>query len=154
MSAGKKERHSLILHIISGEPVSTQKELLLRLLKHGVRTTQATLSRDIRDLGLVKVAIAGSRYRYLPGGGSRPAEAPPVADGVVFSISRAGNLLVVRTRPGFAQSVAASIDALSWSEVLGTVGGDDTVLIVLGDQKKAAGVGKRLRLFFALESGH
>ena len=153
MSAGKKERRSLILHIISGEPISTQKELLLRLLKHGVRTTQATLSRDIRELGLVKVADAGNGYCYLPGN-SKFTEVPPVAEGVVFSIIRAGNLLVVRTRPGFAQSVAASIDALGWSEVLGTVGGDDTVLIVLGDQKKAAGVEKRLRLFFALESGH
>jgi len=153
MVAGKNERRSLILHIVSGEPVSTQKELLLRLLKHGVRTTQATLSRDIRDLGLVKVAVAGNRYRYLPRG-SRPAAASLVAEGVVFSITRTGNLMVVRTRPGFAQSVAASIDALSWSEVLGTVGGDDTVLVVTGDRQKAEGVEKRLRLFFALESGH
>ncbi len=148
MSARKNERRSLILHIISGEPISTQKELLHRLLENGVRTTQATLSRDIRDLGLVKMT-AGNGYRYLPGG-SRPSEAPPVAEGVVLSITRAGNLLIVRTRPGFAQSVAASIDALSWGEVLGTVGGDDTVLIVLGGQKEAAGVEKRLRLFFAL----
>lgn len=152
MSARKNERRSLILHIISGEPISTQKKLLHRLLEHGVRTTQATLSRDIRDLGLVKVT-AGNGYRYLPGG-SRPSEAPPVAEGVVLSITRAGNLLVVRTRPGFAQSVAASIDTLSWGEVLGTVGGDDTVLIVLGGQKEALGVEKRLRLFFALEGSH
>ena len=153
MSARKKERRSLILHIISGEPISTQKELLHRLLEHGVRTTQATLSRDIRDLGLVKVAVAGNGYCYLPGS-SRPSEAPLVAEGVVLSITRAGNLLIVRTRPGFAQSVAASIDALSWGEVLGTVGGDDTVLIVLGGQKEALGVEKRLRLFFALEGSH
>lgn len=153
MSAEKKERHSLILHIISGEPVSTQKELLQRLLKHGVRTTQATLSRDIRDLGLVKASAAGNRYRYLPGN-SRPAESQPVADGTVFTINRAGNLLVVRTRPGFAQSVAAGVDSLGWSKVLGTVGGDDTVLIVLGNEKDAAGVEKRLRLFFTLQGGH
>lgn len=153
MSARKNERRSLILHIISGEPISTQKELLHRLLENGVCTTQATLSRDIRDLGLVKVAVAGNGYRYLPGS-SRPSEAPPVAEGVVLSITRAGNLLIVRTRPGFAQSVAASIDALGWGEVLGTVGGDDTVLIVLGGQREAAGVEKRLRLFFALGDSH
>ena len=153
MSSRKKERRSLILHIISGEPISTQEDLLQKLLEHGVRTTQATLSRDIRDLGLVKVAVAGNGYRYLPGS-SRPSGTPPVAKGVVLSISRAGNLLVVRSRPGFAQSVAASIDALSWGEVLGTVGGDDTLLIVLGDQREAAGVEKRLRLFFALGDSH
>lgn len=153
MSARKKKRRSLILHIISGEPISTQKELLHRLLKCGVRTTQATLSRDIRDLGLVKAAAAGNEYRYLPGSASS-SEAPPMARGVVLSIAGAGNLLVVRTRPGFAQSVAVSIDALGWSEVLGTVGGDDTVLIVLGNQKEAAGVEKRLRLYFALKGGH
>ena len=77
-----------------------------------------------------------------------------MAKGVVLSISRAGNLLVVRSRPGFAQSVAASIDALSWGEVLGTVGGDDTLLIVLGDQREAAGVEKRKQLFFALGDSH
>ncbi len=153
MSSRKKERRSLILHIISGEPISTQEDLLQKLLEHGVHTTQATLSRDIRDLGLVKVAVAGNGYRYLPGS-SRSSEAPSVAKGVVLSISRAGNLLVVRSRPGFAQSVAASIDALSWGEVLGTVGGDDTLLIVLGDQREAAGVEKRLRLFFALGDSH
>jgi len=149
MPVGKQKRRSIILHIISGDRVASQQELLDKLSRRGVRTTQATVSRDIRELGLVKVADSGNGYRYLPGG-SGPGAAAPIAEGVVYSIAVSGNLLVVRTRPGHAQSVAAGIDSLGWSEILGTVGGDDTVLIILAGADKAAGIEKRLGQFFAL----
>ncbi|OGF97130.1 MAG: hypothetical protein A3F83_16125 [Candidatus Glassbacteria bacterium RIFCSPLOWO2_12_FULL_58_11] len=149
MPSDKQKRRSIILHIISGGPIASQQQLLEKLRRRGVRTTQATVSRDIRELGLVKVADSANGYRYLPGGAGHGGPAP-IAEGVVYSITASSNLLVVRTRPGHAQSVAAGIDSLGWSDILGTVGGDDTVLIILAGAEKAAGIGKRLGQFFAL----
>ena len=151
MAISKKKRHSLILHIVSGEVISSQKELLARLREHGVQITQATLSRDIKALGLVKVAEGARGYRYLPAERGAP-KGLPISGSVVRSIASAGHLLVVHTLPGYAQSVASAIDAVGWKDLLGTVGGDDTVLIVLEDQKAAAGIKKRLSLFFHVEN--
>jgi len=148
MAASRKERQSTILHIVSGEVISSQKVLLQKLHSRGLKATQATVSRDIRELGLVKVASGTQGYRYLPRGEGRAGDSP-AAGGVVNSISSAGHLLVARTQPGYAQSVAAAIDALGWKEFLGTVGGDDTVIIVVKNPQAAAGVKKRLCLFFS-----
>lgn len=151
MAANRKERHSLILHIVSGEPVSSQKELLDCLRARGLKVTQATISRDIRELGLVKVADQAHGYRYLPPKGGQAAK--EIFPGQAIStVKAAGNLLVVRTRPGFAQSVAAALDALGWKELVGTVGGDDTVIAVVNDPQAAAELKNRLEIFFSLEN--
>ncbi|HLA40593.1 MAG TPA: arginine repressor, partial [Candidatus Glassbacteria bacterium] len=139
----KKERRSLILHIVSGEPVRSQQELIKRLRERGVATTQATISRDIREIGLVKATDGGGSFRYRLS--DLPTHHTAQMNGrVVKYISESSNLLVVHTRPGFAQSVAASIDQLSWREIIGTVGGDDTVLIVLNAPEAASGIRRRL----------
>jgi len=143
----KKDRRSLILHIVSGDAVRSQQDLIGRLRERGVDTTQATISRDIRELGLVKGTDDRGGYRYRLD--DLPAHHVSELNGrVVQGINQSGNLLVVRTRPGFAQSVAASIDQLSWGEIIGTVGGDDTVLIVLKEPGAADGTRKRLESFF------
>lgn len=142
----KKERRSLILHIVSGGPVRSQQELIRHLRERGVETTQATISRDIREIGLIKATDGGGfRYRLSDLPASHGAELNGRA---VRDISQSGNLLVAHTRPGFAQSVAASIDQLSWREIIGTVGGDDTVLIVLSSPEAAGGIRRRLESFF------
>jgi len=151
MSVTRNKRRSLILKIVSGRPVSSQGQLQKLLADQGVRTTQATLSRDIRDLGLVKVAVSPNSYRYLPRRGKAVLPGGGFGGSVVRSIRAAGHLLVIQTPPGFAQSVAAAIDSLGWSELLGTVGGDDTVLIVVRDPQAAADAGKRLARFFSVE---
>ena len=151
MSREKNKRRSLILKIISDTPVSSQEQLLELLAAQGFLTTQATISRDIRDLGLVKVAVGRDSYRYLPGGQSAGSPVGGFPVDSVRSIKVAGHLIVINTPPGFAQSVAVSVDSLGWDELLGTVGGDDTVLIVSRDPQSAADVGKRLARFFSVE---
>ena len=149
MADEKRRRRSLILKLVASEPISNQGSLLDRLGKLGIETTQATISRDIRDLGLVKVADGSGVYRYV----SRREQgwSTPVAEGSVCSVEFSANLIVIRTRSGFAQSVAAAVDSLNWPEVLGTVGGDDTVLVVLRDSEHTGGVITRFRSLFALE---
>lgn len=145
MPYGQKRRE-LIVELVSGQSVGSQRVLAELLKNRGVSVTQATLSRDIRELGLVKVAdgSGGPCYR-LPGEpGGVGALAP---DPVVLGIECSGNLLVICTRPGFAQSVALGIDQARWSEVLGTVGGDDTVMVVLAESASPAAMRRRMQLF-------
>ncbi len=142
----RQKRRELIMELVSGRSVGSQRALAALLSSRGVSATQATLSRDIRELGLVKVAEGRSGSRYLPPaelGGAGAASRSPV----VLGIECSGNLLVIRTRPGFAQSVAAGIDQARWSEVLGTVGGDDTVLVVLAESASPGAVRSRMQLF-------
>ncbi len=151
MTVDKKERRGVILELVTSRPISCQRELLEALRKRGFEATQATISRDIRELNLVKVSDHHGGYRYLPVQDG-PTAVEPRAAGVVKWIKISGNLLVVNTLPGSAQSVAAMVDSLGWREVLGTVGGDDTVLVVV---EASPGVTEELRrrlaVFFYLD---
>jgi transcriptional regulator of arginine metabolism len=129
----KRQRHAVILELVEQHRIHSQEELRERLAERGVDVTQATLSRDIRELRLVKVPDSEGRpYYTLPP--ETWTKRPPLerllptlfvgADGV-------GNLLLVTTLPGGAQPVAEAIDWEEWPEVLGTVAGDDTILIIL-----------------------
>lgn len=136
----KSRRHQLILSIIAEQAIETQEELVTALCAHGLQVTQATVSRDIKELRLAKVATADGRYRYAQpataqGEGAYEAEqrAQRAFDEYVLSIDHAANLLIVKTLPGSAMVVAASIDALGLDGVLGTVAGDDSVLVVTRD---------------------
>ena len=148
MEADKKRRHAKILNIITGNVVSNQKELLGLLESSGVRTTQATISRDIRDLGLVKASVDGGGYRYMPRGGQQVSNVPTSIFNEVMSINHSGQIIVIRTHPGFAQSVAVSVDSLGWPEFLGSVGGDDTVMIIVAADKNIKEALKKLKRFF------
>ncbi|MGE5653447.1 MAG: transcriptional regulator AhrC/ArgR [Bacillota bacterium] len=132
----KGKRLALIRQIIKTRPVETQEDLVEILKEHGLSVTQATVSRDIKELGLLKVALEDGRYRYaLPGNGTHIT--PPmekvkrVLTDSFVSIDSAGHLVVIKTLPGNAHAVAAMLDAIGWSEVMGTVAGDDTILIIL-----------------------
>src|SRR5713226_5718448 len=129
MSKAVRQRH--ILELVSRAPVENQDELRRNLVRTGVRVTQATLSRDIAELGLVKSAD----------GYSLPTEDEPANTRVLPSLERllrefvldarpAANLLVLKTAPGAAQPVAAALDGEGWPELLGTIGGDDTILVI------------------------
>jgi transcriptional regulator of arginine metabolism len=140
----RDNRQDLILGIIRQMSIRTQDQLLAELRRSGVVLTQATLSRELKALGVAKGPDGRGGYRYLVGGSG---EGPASAMGAfVRSVARAGNLVVVKTPPGNAQGVARAIDASSWTEVLGTIGGDDTILVICHDEQGAVAVVERLQL--------
>ena len=129
----KYNRHAKILELIERHEIETQDELAEKLREIGVEVTQATISRDIRELRLVKVLSGEGRYRYA----SVNQDAASMSDRLLIilreafvSSDYANNILIVKTLPGMAQAVASSVDALGWYEVVGTIAGDDTLMIV------------------------
>jgi transcriptional regulator of arginine metabolism len=148
----KLSRQQALLELVKNEEVWSQDELGKHLARRGFRVTQATLSRDINELGLVKT---GEGYSLLQGenGNGAGSEAGPSVERVVrefvTEIREAQNLLVLKTSAGSAQPVALALDAESWREVVGTVGGDDTVLIISSTKKSAAKLASRIREMLA-----
>lgn len=131
----KNERQVMIVSIIKEFQVGTQEELGEILKERGVLVTQATLSRDIKELGLIKVPTLEGSYRYslpqdrTPGDLMRRAQR--MLEDAVISIDFAENIIVIKTMSGTAQGVAAAFDELSWPEVVGTVAGDNTIMVVV-----------------------
>lgn len=133
----KNSRHQVIREIIFSGRISSQEQLLEMLKRRGYALTQATLSRDLKLMQVAKVAGGNDGYVYrLPGavpaanGGENPDRITFLSDGF-RGIQFSGNLAVVRTLPGYASSIAAVIDNASAWEILGTIAGDDTILIIL-----------------------
>jgi transcriptional regulator of arginine metabolism len=146
MSA-KAARHKAILDVIAEQAVSTQAELKDLLKARGIEADQATLSRDIRELGLVKASDDGAHYRYAP----VEAVAPPVhmkASAILARLVRkidcSGNLLVIKTDPGEASPIGLALDRMGWSDVVGTVAGDDTLLVVVKEGSPARKLAKKI----------
>ena len=141
----KRDRHTAILDLIRTRRVRSQEELRRLLARQGVRVTQATLSRDLRELRVVKVPDAEGDSYYAP-----PSEAAiPALDHLLphllVAIDGVQNLVVVRTLRGGAQPVAEAIDWEEWPEVVGTLAGDDTILVILRRGRDRAAVARRLR---------
>ena len=126
------ERRSLILRLLEYNVVETQEDLLALLRAQGIETTQATVSRDVKKLNLVKSVDAQGRYRYLSvaGSGEGGAESLKLLHSAILSIDFALNNVVIRCGAGMAQAVAAALDQFCFDQVLGSVAGDDTILIV------------------------
>ena len=128
----KRERHQLILDLVRTHRVGSQETLRKLLQAQGIEVTQATLSRDIRELRLVKVTGAEGEFHYtLPEEWEHTPSVEQLLPILYVSSEGTGNLLVVRTLRGGAPTVALAIDWEDWPEVLGTVAGDDTILMVL-----------------------
>ena len=130
--ANKRERHDTILEIVGSRVVSSQEDLRKMLLQRGWDVTQATLSRDLRELRLARVPTPeGARYGVTDGSSEdNRAELEKLLPQLFMRVDGASEMLVLRTVPGGAQPIAAALDGESWSDILGTVGGDDTILIV------------------------
>ena len=142
----KPGRQDAIIRLIGGRQIASQEELKQLLAKDGWNVTQATLSRDLRDLGVVRVPSEnGSRY-MLPE--MVADEAKPSLDGLLpqlFSrIDGVSELLVLHTLPGGAQPISEAIDSQGWTEVIGTLGGENTVLIVCRSSEARAVLTRRL----------
>src|SRR5436190_23811080 len=123
MSA-KSERQKALLDVIARQAVATQGELKELLKARGIEADQATLSRDIRELGLIKASDDGSHYRYAPVESVAPAsheKASTILARLVRKIECSGNLLVVKTDPGEASPAGLALDRMGWTEVVGTV---------------------------------
>ena len=134
----KKARQDKILHLIGQHEIQTQEELLSRLEESGYPVTQATVSRDIRELNLVKSLSSRGIYRYTAQEkeGKNGTLYGNVLSDSVTSVDFAGNMAVIKTDPGLASAVAAYLDSLSFSEVLGTIAGDDAIFVVVRDVGK------------------
>lgn len=138
----KMTRHAKIKEIIDKNKIETQEDLAAALRSEGIEVTQATVSRDIKELMLVKVPDANGHYHYAypkehnmlltPGRLERTFQ-----DSIV-SIKATDCLVVVRTLPGTAQAVAYAIDYMKWPEILGTIAGDDTVFVAIGKKEDIA----------------
>lgn len=138
----KNDRQNQILEIITGEIIETQEQLLERLQARGISSTQATISRDIKQMHLVKSPAGHGRYRYAV---SEHKSKLNFADKLqtifresILSVDYAQNMVVVRTMSGLANGAAAAIDGMNVSMLVGTLAGDDTVLLIMRDTESAA----------------
>jgi transcriptional regulator of arginine metabolism len=142
----RQHRHAAIRELVQSHRVASQEQLRELLLERGVDVAQATLSRDIRELRLVKVTDAEGRplYKLPPDAWDN---APPLArllPTLFVGAEGTGNLLVIKTLAGGAQAVAEAIDWEEWPEVLGSIAGDDTILIIVRDPERTDAVRQRV----------
>src|SRR5213595_508706 len=136
----KSYRQGQILKLIRAKKISTQEELAQELKSQGIAATQVTLSRDLRDLRLVKTREG---YKEMAAEEAGPAFSMLAAE-FLHDVLRAQNLVVLKTSPGHANSVAVALDAEKWPEVVGTIAGDDTILVVTPDNPTAEAVQEKL----------
>lgn len=144
----KSKRHSMILKLIASENIETQEELARILSAHGFDVTQATVSRDIKELRLIKVQTGEGRYKYAT---VERAESDlqdrfiNVFSNCVISMIAAGNIIVVKTIAGSASAAAEAIDSLRWPEIAGSIAGDNTIFVAVKDGKSIGDVMKKFQ---------
>ena len=150
----KPQRHAAILELVRENRISSQEMLREQLMKRSIEVAQATLSRDIRELGLVKVPDedGGGSVYTLPAGVTDPTPTlTRLLPSLYLGADGVGNLLVVKTLIGGAQPIAVGIDWEEWPEVVGTIAGDDTVLVILRDADRREAVVRRLEELAGVE---
>ena len=143
----KISRQSKIIELINKYDIETQEELADRLMKDGYNVTQATVSRDIRELKLTKVAVDGGRQKYIVLQKTEPGMSEKytrvLRDGFV-SMDMAQNIMVVKSVPGMAMAVAAALDALQMNSIVGCIAGDDTVMCAIRSAEETVNVMEKL----------
>ncbi|AUS96176.1 arginine repressor [Clostridium thermosuccinogenes] len=136
----KYNRQAKILELIDRYAIETQEELAEKLKEMGMDVTQATISRDIKELRLIKVMTEDGKYKYAPFSQTENMLSNKLltifAESFV-SCDYANNIVIVKTLPGMAQAAASAVDSLKWIEILGTIAGDDTIMIVCRAEKFA-----------------
>jgi transcriptional regulator of arginine metabolism len=144
MSATKTFRHGQILRLVSNERIANQEDLRRRLAQQRLRVTQATLSRDLQELKLVKTTEGYKNGAALP---EEASAVPPLTRALkefLLDIRPAENLLVLKTPPSGAQPLAAAVDGAKFPEIAGTIAGDDTVLIITPNRKTRESLQKKI----------
>ena len=138
----KNQRQAKILEIISTKNVETQEQLLTELQEAGFRGTQATISRDIKEMRIVKELTNLGTYRYAISGNEQTSTFSTRLNTIfkecVVRVDYAQNIIVIHTLPGLANAAASALDTMNMSVILGTIAGDDTVFIVMRDNNSAA----------------
>ena len=144
----KTKRHAKLLELIRNNNIYTQEDLMRRLQAEGFEVTQATVSRDIKELRLVKLLSADGRYKYSTG--KEPAKpAPPKFDSLfsdaIESVEPAMNLIAVKCMPGMAQAVCVALESMYLAGIVGTLAGDDTIFVLCKDVAAANETTVRLK---------
>jgi len=138
----KTKRHAKIMEIIANKNIETQEQLLFELQEAGFHTTQATISRDIKELRVIKELTSLGVYRYTAAAdevsGTFTTRMNTIFRECITNFDYAQNMIVIHTLPGLASAAASAIDAMNLSVILGTLAGDDTVFIVMRDTNAAA----------------
>ena len=144
----KISRHAKIIELISQYDIETQEELAEYLNKAGFKVTQATVSRDIRDLKLTKVSVGAGKQKYVVHRQEEPEMSEKyirvLRDGYV-SMDMAQNILVIKTVSGMAMAVAVAVDSMKWNEVLGCIAGDDTIMCAIRTVEDTVAVMDKIR---------
>lgn len=147
----KKDRHTRILELIDLHAIETQDQLISLLRAEGMKVTQATVSRDIKDLKLIKTAEKGGKYKYAR---PKPVDERPsvkfhnIMKETVTHVDFAMNIVVIKTYPGMAGSAAAAIDSLHHTGVVGSIAGDDTIMLVMRTELIAETFAKEFFSYF------
>ncbi len=137
----KHKRHEEIISIVNSFNIETQDDLIDKLRARGYEVTQATVSRDIRELKLTKTATGNNKYKYaVPSNNDAviySSKYQYIVQETIISVDYACNMIVFKTLAGMAQAAAAAIDAIGWNELVGTIAGDDTIFVVMRSEEKA-----------------
>ncbi len=144
----KYKRHNKIIEIITEYDIETQDELISKLREAGFDVTQATVSRDIRSLKLVKVSTPDHRYKYALSPRDDihiSAKYRNIIRETIIKVDFANNFVVLRTYAGMAQAAAAAIDGMGWSELVGSIAGDDTIFVMMRDNTGAIEFSEKLK---------
>ena len=147
----KNARQNKILELIEEYEISTQEALIQRLAENGFESTQTTISRDIRQLRLIKGPTGRGTYKYVAPEVRRGNDAPghnSALTDAVLKIEAAQNIIVVKTMAGMANAIAVCVDSLQIKDIIGSVAGDDTILLVLKTSEKALSVEAELKGVF------
>lgn len=144
----KNARHTAILDLIGKEDISTQEEMAEKLKAHGMSVTQATVSRDIKELRLIKVLTSVGLYKYATAEEKEQnisSRFVRIFINSVVSVQSANNIIVIKTLPGSASGAGEAIDNMRWPEILGTLSGDNTLMVVIRSEKETQDVIARFR---------
>lgn len=142
----KTQRHAAILRVVRDRRIQSQDELREALVGEGFTVTQATLSRDIRELGLAKLTDPqGGAYYTHPNRGAVRPDLSQVLPALLVSVDGVGPFLVLKTASGSAGAVTEALDQAGWAEIMGTIAGDDTVLVISRSQRLREQVAARIR---------
>lgn len=144
----KNERQKRILELVTLFEIETQEDMMERLRSEGYAVTQATVSRDLKELKLTKVLTAHGTYRYSPGTARTHTVNMRVNNAVaeaILHVDYSMNNVVIKTYPGLAQAVASAVDSLNLHNILGCVAGDDTVILVTRDSQSSEDISRGIR---------
>lgn len=145
----KSKRQNDIIRMILSKDITTQEEMVAELRRLGYNVTQATVSRDIRDLRLIKVAAKGGGYKYARQERQELAvneRLTRILTDSLISVDYAGNMIVVKTLSGSANVAAEALDTLDWPEIMGTIAGDNTIFVIARTDAEASEVTDRIRV--------